>query len=83
MYGLLETDYDLRERRYENRSGSPNTETDYGRLAESLTWKLSPRISFTEKLEFVPSLEDISDFCARFEATLSFGRMQNLTFNLS
>jgi hypothetical protein len=55
----------------------------YARLAESFTWKLAPRVTWTEKFEFYPNLENIEDFRFRFETTLAFGLVQNLTLNFS
>ncbi len=66
------------------RSSTNSTlEKFYYRLAEDITWKLNKRFTFTEKLEFFPQVEDVEQYRARFESTLSYGFWQNLALNLS
>ena len=67
----------------QHRSDHTETEKFYYRLAEDLTWKLSKRFTLTEKLEFCPQVEDVQQYRARFESTLSYGFWQNLALNLS
>jgi hypothetical protein len=55
----------------------------YYRLAEDITWKFNKRFTFTEKLEFCPQVEDVQQFRARFESTISYGIWQNVALNLS
>ena len=43
----------------------------------------APRVTFVEKFEFYPSLENIDDFRFRLESTLSMGLVQNLSLNFS
>jgi len=67
----------------QERSGSPDVENFYFRLAEDLTWKLLPRVTFVEKAEFFPRVENLGEFRVRLDSTLSFAVWQNLTLNLS
>lgn len=61
----------------------------YFRFAEDFTWKLPfqlnslPNVTLTEKLEFFPRVEDMSEYRARFESKLSFPLLKNLSFNFS
>lgn len=67
----------------QQRSGSPDVENFYFRLADDLTWKITPRVTFVEKAEVFPRVEDPGEFRARVEASLSFGLWQNLALKLS
>jgi uncharacterized protein DUF481 len=71
--------YQVQHRSSTNRA----VEKFYYRLAEDISWKLSKRFTFTEKLEFFPQVEEVQEFRARFESTLSYGFWQNLALNLS
>jgi hypothetical protein len=42
------------------------------RLAQMLTWKINPRVTFDEKLEFYPRLTSWSDYRARAEGNLAY-----------
>lgn len=53
------------------------------RIAEDFTWALTSKISFQEKLEFLPKPDDVSVYRLRFEGTLSYLLMKNLSLNLS
>jgi len=68
---------------YQDRTDSEDTESLYARVAENMTWKIAPRITFTEKFEFYPSLESIDEFRFRLESTLSLAVVQNLSLNFS
>jgi hypothetical protein len=42
------------------------------RLAEMLTWKVNPRVTFDEKFEFYPRLTSWSDYRLRAEANIAY-----------
>ncbi len=67
----------------QRRSGSPDVENFYFRLADDLTWKITPRVTFVKKAEFFPRIEDLGEFRVRLEASLSYGLWQNLALKLS
>jgi len=67
----------------QNRKSSSDVRSLYLRLAEDVTWKLTPRVTFTEKFEFFPNLENSDQFRARMDATLSFGFWKNLSVKLT
>jgi len=65
------------------RSDNTTTEKFYFRLAEDMTWKVNKTLTFTEKFEFFPQVEELSEYRSRFESTLSYGIWQNISLNLS
>jgi len=50
------------------------------RLAEDTTWKINPRTSFVEKLEFFPRV-NFSEYRLRAEATLSYNLWRYIYWN--
>jgi putative salt-induced outer membrane protein YdiY len=65
------------------RSDNTTTEKFYFRLAEDMTWKVNKTLTFTEKFEFFPQVEELSEYRSRFETTLSYGIWQNISLNVS
>ena len=70
---------------YQVQERSDNTETKnfYYRLAEDVTWRIGKKVTATEKFEFFPTAEDLSQFRTRFESSLSYWLLQNLSLNLT
>lgn len=68
---------------FQDRTDGEDVEALFLRFAENITWKIAPRVTFSEKFEFYPSLERMDDFRLRFESTLSFGIVQNVSVNFS
>jgi hypothetical protein len=64
------------------RADDTTTEKFYFRIAEDFTWKLHRTVTFTEKFEFFPQVEDVSEFRFRLECSVSYLFWQNLSFNL-
>jgi hypothetical protein len=52
-------------------------------MGDSITWKISPRVSFTKKLEYFFNLEDSERFRLRLDSNLRFQLIDNLSLNLS
>ena len=67
----------------QDRIDSPDTESLFYRLAHDCTWKIFPRLTFSEKLAGSVSLEGPEEYRAIFDATLSYTLIQNLTLNAS
>jgi putative salt-induced outer membrane protein YdiY len=67
----------------QNRSTGEDTSNVYGRLSDSLTWKLNSRLSFTKKFEYYFNVEDVAKFRFRLDSTLSYRLVENLSLNLS
>ena len=65
------------------RSDNTTTEKFYFRLAQDMTWKVNKTLTFTEKVEFFPQVEEVSEYRSRFETTLSYGIWQNISLNVS
>jgi hypothetical protein len=65
------------------RSDNTKTEKLYFRFAEDSTWKLHKRLTFTEKFEFFPRVEDLDQYRFRFESTLSYAVWQNVSLNVT
>ena len=67
----------------QDRTTGEETESIYGRLAESVTWKPFPKVSVTERFEYFPSLEDSDQYRTRLESTLSVALLDHLSLSLS
>jgi putative salt-induced outer membrane protein len=55
----------------------------FGRLAENGTWKITPRLSWDEKFEYMPSLEESGEYRIRFETNVRYAMLQNVFLNFS
>ncbi len=53
------------------------------RMAQDLTWKISRRLSFDEKFEFFPRVEDFGQYRFRFESNLRYLLRENLSLNFT
>jgi hypothetical protein len=67
----------------QDRSIGDDTSSVYARMGDSITWKISPRVSFTKKLEYFFNLEDSERFRLRLDSNLRFQLIDNLSLNLS
>ena len=67
----------------EERDDGTELSTFFGRLAENAAWKITPRLSWDEKFEYMPRLEDPGEYRMRFEMNLRYAMLQNVFFNLS
>jgi len=65
------------------RSDGTSNEKFYYRLAELVTWKLNKRFTLTEKAEYSPQVEDVSQYRAKIEANLSYGIWGTISINVS
>lgn len=65
------------------RSAGGNLDSIFIRAAADATWKIAPRLSFSEKFEFFVNAEDVSQFRFRLDATFSYKLIENLSLNLS
>jgi len=53
------------------------------RLAENLNWQFNARLSWDEKFEFFPEVEDFDVFRFRFETNLRYQLFSKLSWNLT
>ena len=67
----------------EERADDTELDTFFGRLAENATWKITPRLSWDEKFEYMPRIEDPGHYRIRFETNLRYAMLQNVFLNLS
>jgi hypothetical protein len=65
----------------DEQSDDTTARSVYYRLAEDLNWKITSRMSLVEKFEFFPR-DDLRQYRWRFESTLAYALMQNITFNV-
>lgn len=67
---------------YQIQYNSDNTHSRdfFLRLAEDVTWKLNPRTTFTQKMEFFPRI-NFAEYRLRAEATLSYNLWRYLYWN--
>lgn len=78
--GNVETGMNYQEQR---RSAGGDVESFYFRLAEDVTWKITPKLTFDERVEFFPNAEKLEQYRARVEANLTFALLQNVSLKLS
>lgn len=64
-------------------SDRTKNENFYVRLAEDFTWKINNRLTWDEKLEYFPRVENGNQYRARFETNLKYLLLQNLSLNLT
>jgi putative salt-induced outer membrane protein len=62
----------------EDRSTSGNVERFYYRLANLLTWQITPRLTWDEKFEFFPRVQEVEQYRFRLETNLRYTLMGNI-----
>jgi putative salt-induced outer membrane protein YdiY len=67
----------------EERADGSEVSRFFGRAAEMATWKITPRLTWDEKLEYMPQIDDPAQFRMRFETNFRYAMLQNVFFNLS
>lgn len=67
----------------QDRTDNTKSEYFYLRFAEDVTWKVLKQMTFTEKFEFFPRIADFEQYRMRFESTLSYALLQNISLNVS
>jgi putative salt-induced outer membrane protein YdiY len=67
----------------EQRADDTEQSRLFGRLAENGTWKITPRLTWDEKFEYLPSLEESGEYKMRFETNLRYAMLQNVFLSLS
>ena len=64
------------------RRDSEDVEDFFFRLADEITWQITPRATFTKRVEFFPRV-DLSEYRARFEANLGYQLWRNISWNFT
>jgi putative salt-induced outer membrane protein YdiY len=67
----------------EERSDDTVQRRFFGRVAENAAWKITPRLTWDEKFEYMPSLEESGEYRIRFETNFRYAMLQNVFLNLS
>lgn len=67
----------------QQRSEGRDTESLFYRVANNLTWRLGPRLTWTEKFEFFLNGDRVEQYRFRWDTTLSFKLLDNLALNLT
>jgi putative salt-induced outer membrane protein YdiY len=67
----------------EKRLDNTRTESAYFRLAQDMGWKLNKQVNFTEKIEFFPRVDYVTQFRGRFESNLSYALSLWLSLNFT
>jgi putative salt-induced outer membrane protein YdiY len=68
---------------YEERTDDSEQSRFFGRLAENAAWKITPRLTWDEKFEYMPSLEESSEYRVRFETNVRYAMLQNVFLSFS
>lgn len=67
----------------EERADGSELSRFFGRLAQNAAWKITPRLTWDEKFEYLPQIEDPAQYRMRFETNLRYAMLQNVFVNLS
>lgn len=76
----LESGFDYQ---FQDRSAGDDTSSVFARLGDSITWKISSRLSFTKKLDYFINVQDANQFRLKLDSNLRFQLIDNLSLNLS
>ncbi len=70
---------------YQQEERADDTELSrfYGRAAQNCAWRITPRLTWDEKVEYLPSIEDVELYKIRFETNLRYALLQNLFLNIA
>ena len=53
------------------------------RVAENLSWQVSPKLQVTQRLTFLPNVEEFSDYRVRFELSASYPLFKRVTISFN
>lgn len=53
------------------------------RVAENLSWQVSPKLQITQRLTFLPNVEEFSDYRVRFELSASYPLFKRVTISFN
>lgn len=60
-------------------SDHTKNENFYFRLAEDCNWKIHSKLTWDEKVEFSPRVENVNQYRIRLESSLKYALLQNLS----
>lgn len=61
----------------------PDHDTFSARLGENLTWKTASKLTFTQRLQITPNVQDFGDFRARLDLSISYPLLKRVTLSLN
>jgi hypothetical protein len=67
----------------EERTTGGHREDFFFRLAEDMRWQLHQRLTLEQRFEYFPGVDNLTRARARFECTLKFKLLQQLSLNLT
>lgn len=67
----------------EERADGSQLSRFYGRAAQNAAWKITPRLTWDEKFEYLLQFEDSGQYRIRFETNFRYAMVQNIFLNLS
>ncbi len=67
----------------EERTDASRDESFFLRLGQDVNWKLTPQMTLTERFEYFPKEGQTTQFRLRFESTLSYALILNLSLNVT
>jgi len=67
----------------EDRADGTEVSTFFCRFAELAAWKITPRLTWEEKFEYMPRVENLRECRMRFETNFRYALLQNVFVNLS
>lgn len=76
----VETGGQFHEYRYADGTAKDSISVTFG---ESVVWKITPKLTLTEKLQFLPDINDFADYRVRLDVNLSYPLWKQLTLNLN
>lgn len=68
---------------HEEHTDDTDINTFFMRLGQTAAWKITPRLTWDERIEYTPRFEDPSDYRIRFETNLRYAMLQNVFLNFS
>lgn len=71
---------------YQYRGGlgeAPDREVIQLRIGQEFMWEVVPRITLSEQMAFLPSLDDLGEYQVRVRGNLGFGIVRHLSLNLT
>jgi len=66
-----------------NYVNAPNRDFVSARAGESLTWKVTDKLSLTQRLSFLPNVDNFADYRLRFDLSASYPLLTRVTLNLN
>jgi putative salt-induced outer membrane protein YdiY len=68
---------------HEEHTDGETINTFFYRFGENAAWKITPRLTWDERLEYTPRVGELEFYRVRFETNLRYAMLQNVFVNLS